>query len=103
MRTRRLLFLVVSLAIGVLVAETGPIGFVGLIVPHTVRRLCGADHRILVPVSAVVGAGFLVLCDAVARTLSTGVDLPVGVLTALIGGPFFLWVLGQERGSLPRG
>jgi len=99
-RTRRHVLLAVSLAIGVLVAETGPIGFVGLIVPHTVRRLCGVDHRILLPVCAVVGAGFLVICDAVARCLSTGVDLPVGVLTALLGGPFFLWVLGRGRTGL---
>lgn len=72
------------------VAFSGIIGFVGLIVPHALRTLLGPDHRLLVPASALAGAGFLVLADTLARTVLAPVELPVGVITALVGGPFFL-------------
>jgi iron complex transport system permease protein len=75
------------------VAVAGPIGFVGIIVPHLLRMLVGADHRVLLPASAFFGAAFLVVCDLAARTLMAPVEIPVGVVTALIGGPFFLWLL----------
>ena len=74
-------------------ADRGPVGFIGIIVPHLVRLLVGADHRVVLPASALFGAAFLIGCDAVARTVLSPLELPVGVITALIGGPFFLWLL----------
>src|SRR4051794_22703468 len=74
-------------------AITGPIGFVGLIVPHALRLWIGADHRILLPCSFFAGAAFLAVCDAVARVALAPADVPVGVVTALLGGPFFIWLL----------
>jgi iron complex transport system permease protein len=71
----------------------GPIGFIGIIVPHLVRLLVGADHRIVLPVSVLFGAAFLVACDVVARTIMAPMEMPVGIITAVIGGPFFLWLL----------
>ena len=82
-----------SLATGATVALAGPIGFVGIVVPHLVRLMVGADHRIVLPAAALLGAAFLVGCDLVARTAFAPTELPVGVVTALIGGPFFLWLL----------
>jgi iron complex transport system permease protein len=74
-------------------AVTGPIGFVGLIVPHALRLWIGADHRILLPCSFLAGAAFLAICDAIARVALAPADVPVGVVTALLGGPFFIWLL----------
>jgi iron complex transport system permease protein len=82
-----------SLLTAAVVAHTGPIGFVGLIVPHTLRLLLGADHRLLFPAALLAGGAFLVACDTIARTAIAPVELPVGVVTALLGGPFFLWLL----------
>jgi iron complex transport system permease protein len=82
-----------SLATGAAVSLAGPVSFVGIVVPHMVRLIVGADHRLVLPASAFSGAAFLVLCDLVARTASGRVELPVGVVTAVIGGPFFLWLL----------
>lgn len=81
-------------------ALTGPIGFIGLIVPHALRMAIGADHRLLIPASFAVGAGFLVVCDTLARTVMAPVEIPVGVVTAMLGGPFFIWLLRTKRGSL---
>jgi iron complex transport system permease protein len=92
-RDQRLAFLSASLATGAAVSLGGPIGFIGIIVPHLVRLLVGADHRIVLPASALFGAAFLVLCDLAARTIMAPLEVPVGVVTALIGGPFFLWLL----------
>ena len=83
----------VSLMVGAMVAVTGPIGFVGLMVPHMLRRRAGADHLVLAPACLLGGGVFLALCDLVARTVMAPAELPVGVLTALLGGPFFLWLL----------
>ena len=82
-----------SLITAAAVAFTGIVGFVGLIVPHAMRRLFGADHRMLLPVSAIAGAAMLMLADAMARTWLAPTELPVGVVTAIIGGPFFLVLL----------
>ena len=82
-----------SLATGAAVALAGPIGFVGIVVPHLVRLLVGADHRVVLPASALFGASFLIGCDLVARSMFAPTELPVGIVTALIGGPFFLWLL----------
>ncbi len=86
-------YLGASLLTAAVVAYAGPIGFVGLIVPHTLRLVVGADHRRLFPASLLAGGAFLVTCDTVARTVFAPVELPVGVVTALLGGPFFLWLL----------
>ena len=81
-----------ALMIGASVSVSGLIGFVGLIVPHLVRTLAGPDHRLLLPASALGGAAFLVLADTVARTVVAPGEMPVGVVTALVGGPFFLFL-----------
>jgi len=95
-RARRLAFLSASLATGAAVSLGGPIGFIGIIVPHLVRLMVGSDHRIVLPASALFGAAFLVLCDLAARTVMSPLEIPVGVVTALIGGPFFLWLLVKK-------
>lgn len=92
-QAQRLALVSASLATGAAVALAGPIGFVGIIVPHLVRLLVGPDHRLVLPASALFGASFLVICDLVARTAFAPMQLPVGVITAMLGGPFFLWLL----------
>jgi iron complex transport system permease protein len=74
----------------------GVIGFVGLIMPHIVRFLVGADHRRALPVVALFGASFTVGADLVARTVISPLELPVGIITALVGGPFFIWLLRRD-------
>jgi iron complex transport system permease protein len=96
-RAQRVAFLSASLATGAAVSLAGPIGFIGIIVPHLVRLLVGSDNRIVLPSSALFGAAFLIACDLVARTIMAPVELPVGVITALVGGPFFLWLLIRHR------
>ena len=100
-RSRGAVFLAASLATGAAVALAGLVGFVGLIVPHLLRRLFGPDHRLLLPASALFGAAFLVLADAAARLafLPLGSEPPVGALTALLGGPLFLWLLRRSDRS----
>jgi iron complex transport system permease protein len=92
-RTRKLLFFAASLMTGAAVAFCGPIGFVGLMVPHICRRLFKPDHRILLPVVVLFGGFFMTACDGLARTLLAPVEMPAGLITALLGGPFFLWLL----------
>jgi iron complex transport system permease protein len=86
-----------SIMTGAVTALTGPIAFVGLIVPHALRMWVGADHRILAPASFLLGAAFVALCDVVSRTILAPVEIPVGVITALLGGPFFIWMLSSRR------
>jgi iron complex transport system permease protein len=95
--TQRLAFFASSVATGAAVSLGGPVGFIGIVVPHLVRLLVGADHRLVLPASALFGAAFLVACDLVARTVIAPLELPVGIVTALIGGPFFLWLLVRQR------
>ena len=92
-RAERISLLCASLATGAAVSLGGPIPFIGIVVPHMVRLLVGADHRLVLPASALFGATFLIVCDVIARTAFGAVELPVGAVTALIGGPFFLWLL----------
>ncbi len=92
-------FIVSSLVTGTIVAFTGPIGFVGLIAPHIVRLIVGPDLRLLLPCAMMFGAAFLILCDAVARTLIAPAEIPVGVITAILGGPFFVWLLKRKKNS----
>ena len=99
-RTRRHVFVASALLVAAAVAVSGIIGFVGLIVPHALRLLLGADHRLLLPASFLGGAIFLIWADTLARTVLGVAELPVGVVTALIGGPVFVWLL---RRSLLRG
>ena len=96
-RTERMVYIASSLVVGVTVAVAGPIGFVGLIVPHAVRLFFGEDLRIVIPCSMLLGASFLVLADTLARTLLGASELPVGAVTALVGGPLFLVLLGRKR------
>jgi cobalamin transport system permease protein len=79
------------------VSIAGPIGFVGLLVPHAVRRLSGFDHRILLPASFLAGGTLLVICDTIARTLVAPTEMPVGIITALVGGPFFIYLLFRKK------
>ena len=90
-------FVTASLITGTVVATCGPIGFVGLIVPHIVRLFVGPDLRILIPASMLFGASFLVICDTFARTLLAPTEIPVGIITAMLGGPFFVWLLKRKR------
>ena len=82
-----------SFLIGIVVAFAGPIGFVGLIIPHLLRLLVGPDHRRLLIVAPLFGGIFLMWCDTLARTIISPAELPVGVITAMLGGPFFIWLL----------
>ncbi|MFD9565369.1 FecCD family ABC transporter permease [Streptomyces sp. NPDC059994] len=98
-RLRRELFLVTSVLTGVLVAVSGAIAFVGLMVPHVCRLLVGGDHRRLLPLSALLGALLLVVVDTVCRTAMDAQELPVGVVTSLIGAPALLYLLDRRLGS----
>ena len=93
-------FLCGSLLTASVTCLTGPIGFVGLMVPHALRLRIGADHRLLIPASFLIGASFLAVCDTVARAAVQSAELPIGVVTAMIGGPFFIWLLRSRRRSL---
>ncbi len=97
---RKILFVIVSLIIAILVSICGMIGFVGLIIPHISRLLVGPDHKVLLPVSGLLGAIFLLLCDILARTIAIPLEIPIGVITALAGAPFFLYLLRRKRTNL---
>lgn len=90
----------VAAATGASVAVSGGIGFVGIVVPHLLRLLIGPDNRYLLPASALLGASMLLLADAVSRTIVAPAELPIGIITAAVGGPFFLWILLRKRGIL---
>jgi iron complex transport system permease protein len=92
-RARKILFFAVSIMVGGIVSVCGPIGFVGMMAPHIMRITMGADHRYLAPASILFGGVFLTLCDTLARTVIAPAEIPVGVITALFGAPFFIWVL----------
>jgi len=96
-RVRLLLIILTALITGASVAVCGTIGFIGLVVPHLLRLIAGPDHRLLLPASALGGAALLALADLVARTVAAPVEIPLGVITALVGGPFFLWLLQRTR------
>jgi iron complex transport system permease protein len=96
-RFKRIAILMVAAATGVAVALTGGIGFIGMIVPHLIRLLAGPDHRFLLPASALLGGCLLLAADMVSRVIVAPAELPIGILTALIGAPFFLWILLKDR------
>lgn len=95
------LVLLVALGVGVAVATSGMIGFVGLVVPHALRMLCGPDHRYLLPLSALGGAVLLLAADALARIAMAPAELPVGIVTGLLGAPFFVFLLLRLRSTIP--
>ncbi len=99
-RNKLALILLVALAVGAAVSLAGIVGFIGLLVPHLVRLASGPDHRFLVPAAALLGATLMMLADLLARTIVTPAEMPIGIITALIGGPFFLWLLGKYRARL---
>jgi iron complex transport system permease protein len=92
-RVQKILFITVSFMVGGVVAVCGPIGFVGIMAPHICRLLVGQDHRYLTPACILFGALFLATCDTLARTIIAPAEIPVGIVTAMLGGPFFLWLL----------
>lgn len=97
-RLRAILLVVSALLTGTVIAVAGGVGFVGLMIPHLVRLTTGADHRRLLPLTALLGAIYLVLVDLLSRTLTRPNELPLGILTALLGAPFFLWLLRRDKG-----
>ena len=96
-RVKKLTVVLVALTVGASVAFTGLISFVGLVVPHLLRLVVGPDHRILLPGSALLGASLLLIADLIARTLVAPAEMPIGILTAITGAPFFLWLLLRDR------
>jgi len=96
-RVKRELVICTALGVGAAVAAAGLIGFVGLVVPHLMRLLVGPDHRLLLPASALAGASLLLLADVAARLVIAPAELPIGIVTALLGAPFFLYLLLRER------
>lgn len=96
-RIRQILLVAASLVTGVAVSVSGVIGFVGLVVPHMMRLIVGPDHRILLPVSALGGAVFLIIADTIARVIISPAELRVGVITAFVGAPFFILLLVRNR------
>jgi iron complex transport system permease protein len=99
-QAKRFLFLLTALVTGAIVSISGMIGFVGMVVPHAVRLMTGADHRLLLPASALVGGTFLMGADTVARTMISPTEIPVGIITALVGGPFFVYLLLWRKDRL---
>jgi iron complex transport system permease protein len=98
-RAKRLALLAVASAVGASVSAVGIIGFVGVLVPHLARLLGGPDHRLVLPGSALLGGMLLLLSDTVARTAAAPADMPVGIVTAVIGAPCFFWLLLNRRGQ----
>ncbi len=96
-RIRMLILLVASITTAAAVCTSGPISFVGLIVPHIMRIILGPDHRLLLPASAVAGSIFLVVCDLIARTVFIPIEINVGIITSLVGAPYFLFLLVRSR------
>lgn len=99
-KTRLLLFILAGALTACAVALAGLVGFVGLVIPHICRLLWGPGHRLLIPLSAVFGGSFLMLSDAIARSVYAPAEIPVGVVTAILGAPFFLYLLRRKGGSL---
>lgn len=99
-RSKRFIFVLAALVTGAVVSVSGMIGFIGMVIPHAVRLVIGADHRLLLPASALVGGMFLMGADTLARTLLSPAEIPVGIITALAGGPFFVYLLLWRKDRL---
>jgi iron complex transport system permease protein len=100
LRLQRGVFLISSVLVGIIVAFAGPIGFIGLIIPHLIRLIVGADHRKLLITAPIFGGTFLIWCDTFSRTIISPAELPVGIITAMLGGPFFIWLLIRQKRSI---
>ncbi|MEU4768058.1 iron ABC transporter permease [Actinosynnema sp. NPDC023794] len=98
-RLRAVLLVTAALLTGSVVSVSGGIGFVGLVVPHAARILVGADHRRMLPVAVLGGAAFLMLADLLSRTVAAPAEVPIGILTAVVGAPFFLWLMRRDTGA----
>ena len=96
-KTKILLLILASFLTGVSVCFTGVIGFVDLTIPHIVRKIYGSSHRIVIPLSLILGGAFMTICDLLARTLMAPQEIPIGAITAFVGAPFFLWVYYKGR------
>ena len=99
-RMKNISILSVAAAVGAAVAASGGIGFIGIVVPHLLRLLIGPDHRFLLPNAALLGAVLLLAADMISRTIIAPAELPIGIVTATLGGPFFLWILLRNRSLL---
>jgi iron complex transport system permease protein len=99
-KVKKIVFFTSALLTGAVVSVSGMIGFVGMVIPHAVRMVLGADHRLLFPASAIVGGTFLIAADTVARTVLAPGEIPVGVVTALAGGPFFIFLLMNRKSGI---
>jgi iron complex transport system permease protein len=99
-RLKNIAIVTVAAATGASVAVSGGIGFVGIVVPHVLRMAIGPDHRYLLPASALLGGSLLIFADVIARTIVAPAELPIGIITAAVGGPFFLWILLRQRSRL---
>ncbi|MFH1379530.1 MAG: iron ABC transporter permease [bacterium] len=96
-RVKKILFIIVSLITGALVSVAGMIGFVGLIMPHMARLLVGPNHKTLIPATVLLSAAFLIICDTIARSIMPPVEIPIGVITSLVGSPIFIYLLKRKR------
>ena len=96
-KTRIILLAAASLIAAAAVSMAGIIGFVGLIVPHMIRLIVGSEYRLLLPLAAIFGATFVVFTDIIARTIIEPQEIPVGIVTAMVGGPFFIWLLSSQK------
>jgi iron complex transport system permease protein len=99
-RAKRNILMTAALVTGAVVSVSGMIGFIGMVIPHAMRLMLGADHRLLLPASALTGGMFLMTADTFARTLFAPSELPVGIITALAGGPFFIYLLMLRKDRL---
>jgi len=95
---KRVTILCVALAVGASVAVSGVIGFVGIVVPHLLRLIIGPDHRYLLPSCILLGGSLLLFADTISRLIVAPAELPIGIVTATLGAPFFLWLLLRQRG-----
>lgn len=102
-RIRKIFLILVSLIVGIIVWNCGTIGFVGLIIPHLVRIFVGTDHRKLIPISILIGALFLVWCDVLCKIMLKGVELPIGIMTSMIGAPLFIYLMVKKSYGFGRG
>jgi len=97
---RRRVIALTALSVGIGVALTGIIAFIGLVVPHLIRMTLGSNHRVVIPGSALCGSILLLVADSLSRTLMAPAELPIGILTSLLGGPFFIYLIIQQKGKL---
>lgn len=98
-KVKKLLIVIASILVAASVSVSGAIGFVGLIIPHCMRLIMGSDHKVLIPLSAVGGASFMVICDTLARTIAQPTEIPVGIITAVFGAPYFIFLLYRHTKS----